>query len=324
MKIMDQNKIKRGTRVLVKTCGNVRRGDRVLILADRLTKKVGERIYDIAVDMADTKLLYLPLAKMHGEEPPRLIAAEMSKATVIFCVTTFSLAHTKARKNATDRGARFLSLPDYSLNLLGRPSLNIDFVKNAKTAQIIKKIFDSSEKITVTTQAGTNIDMVTKKRKGNYCPGFCFLPGSLGSPPDVETNIPPIEEKSNGIIVVDGSVPCKEIGLIKDKIIIEVKRGVISNIAPRAGQAKIIKKIFSQDPARKVLAEFGIGLNPKARLCGIMLEDEGCLGTVHFGFGSNSSIGGKNKVNFHLDCVIRKPSVLVDDTLILSNGRIVV
>ena len=43
-----------------------------------------------------------------------------------------------------------------------------------------------------------------------------------------------------------------------------------------------------------------------------MLEDEGCAGTIHLGFGSNATIGGRNEVAFHLDFVVRRPSVWID------------
>ena len=54
-------------------------------------------------------------------------------------------------------------------------------------------------------------------------------------------------------------------------------------------------------PKSHVLGEFGIGLNPLAELTGVMLEDEGCLGTIHFGFGSNSnSIGSSHNRTTYL------------------------
>ena len=69
-----------------------------------------------------------------------------------------------------------------------------------------------------------------------------------------------------------------------------------------------------------MLGEIGFGLNPKAKLTGHMLEDEGCLGTVHFGFGSNTALGGMNQVPFHLDMIVRNLTVSVDDQLILKQG----
>jgi aminopeptidase len=69
-----------------------------------------------------------------------------------------------------------------------------------------------------------------------------------------------------------------------------------------------------------VLADLGLGLNPRARLSGRMLEDEGCAGTAHLGFGSNATIGGRNLVAFHLDFVIRRPNVWIDGSLAVREG----
>ena len=50
----------------------------------------------------------------------------------------------------------------------------------------------------------------------------------------------------------------------------------------------------------------GFGLNNKAKISGNMLEDEGVYGSIHFGFGSNITFGGKIKTSFHLDIWDRK------------------
>ena len=55
-----------------------------------------------------------------------------------------------------------------------------------------------------------------------------------------------------------------------------------------------------------------------------MLPDEGALGTVHIGIGANSTIGGTNSVPFHLDHIIREPTLLLDDRVILNEGEIVI
>jgi len=50
--------------------------------------------------------------------------------------------------------------------------------------------------------------------------------------------------------------------------------------------------------------------------------DEGTRGTIHFGFGSNSTVGGVNAVPFHFDMVFRSPSMRVGNVLIVEDGKI--
>lgn len=71
------------------------------------------------------------------------------------------------------------------------------------------------------------------------------------------------------------------------------------------------------------VAELGIGLNPKAKIIGLVLEDEKVLGTVHIALGNNLSFGGDNDVPLHLDGVILKPDIYVDGKKIMSRGKFV-
>jgi aminopeptidase len=71
------------------------------------------------------------------------------------------------------------------------------------------------------------------------------------------------------------------------------------------------------------IAEFGIGINPEARLIGNVLEDEKVGGTVHIALGDNSTFGGDVIAGIHLDGIITKPRIFVDDEeFILSNFSI--
>mgnify|MGYP004530696953 CR=1 FL=1 len=71
------------------------------------------------------------------------------------------------------------------------------------------------------------------------------------------------------------------------------------------------------------MGEFGIGFNDLATICGNMLIDEGTKGCIHFGMGSNWTIGGANKVAFHLDFVMKDATVFVDDTKIIERGVLI-
>lgn len=56
------------------------------------------------------------------------------------------------------------------------------------------------------------------------------------------------------------------------------------------------------DEEARIIGELGIGLNPGAKLSGILLEDEKALKTVHIAFGNNENMDGvQNKSITHRD-----------------------
>jgi leucyl aminopeptidase (aminopeptidase T) len=321
---MEENR-KRGAEILVGTCAGLRRGEKAYVLCDSATEPVADYVFEQCrrkTEMVRRDVL-APL-RMHGERPPERVGESMAWADVVFCLTSVSLAHTEERKKATDGGTRFLSLPDYSLDLLAGESLLFDFRGVVPLARALAQTLDRGSEVRVTSDSGTDVRFLIAERKANVCPGVCLNPGDLGSPPDAEVNIAPREDSAEGAIVVDGSVPCREIGALRgDSLTLQVAGGGVFRIDGEGENPSVLEGIFKQagSAAARTLGEFGVGLNPKARLTGRMLEDEGCAGTVHFGFGSNATIGGRNRVAFHLDFVIMRPSVSVDGARIMTSGR---
>ncbi|CCO23221.1 aminopeptidase [Maridesulfovibrio hydrothermalis] len=308
---------------LLQNCAGLKSNEKVLIITDTETEKVGKAIAEESEKMAETNCISLPSMNMHGQEPTPEVADLMLKHDVVLGLTRKSLAHTKARFNATQNGSRFLSLPDYSLELLNHKALSFNFRLLAEEANRFAIALTKAEKCKVTTSKGTDISFNLKSRVANSCPGFACNPGELASPPDSEVNIAPLESETNGVIVVDGSIPCDEIGTLNSPITITITDGYISNF--EGEKSDVLRKLFKDTghQSSKILGELGFGLNPNADLCGIMLVDEGCRGTVHFGFGSNNTIGGKNYAPIHLDMVIKSPTVILDTIIIVKNGNII-
>ena len=137
--------------------------------------------------------------------------------------------------------------------------------------------------------------------------------------PAGEVFIAPLENKTNGTIIVDASVG--GLGKVDKNIKIIVKDGFIDNIA--GGKiSDAFKKLLKNKLYRNV-AELGIGTNPKAKIIGNVLEDEKASGTCHIAFGNNKHFGGKVDVPFHVDVVIRKPTIYADGFLIMEDGKII-
>jgi 2,5-dihydroxypyridine 5,6-dioxygenase len=311
---------------LLVSCGALEPGETVAVVADDVTADIAVLFAERAEKFgAKVTFCKMDAAGMHGAEPPPGVANAMFASRLIIGLTTMSLAHTAARKRATDNGSRYLSMPDYSWGLLSDPSLRVDFAAATNEVERVADILSKGRYIHVTAPGGTDIEIEIDGRLGNACPGTVPKPGMLGSPPDIEANVAPLENGSNGRVVVDGSIPCREIGLLKAPIELDVSDGRIISINGAREIVDTLEGMFlAAGEKSRVLAECGIGLNRAAKLQGNMLTDEGAFGCVHFGFGSNSTIGGANQIPFHLDFVFREASFSVDGTPVMKNGDFVV
>lgn len=308
---------------LLNECGSLRHNEKLLILCDQTTKFFAESFYLASKKTtAHASLVEVPLAQRHGQDPPENISAMMLDADLIMCLCQFSLAHTKARIEAGKRSARFLSMPCYTWELLSDEALTVSYKELAPTCRTIADMFTVGSRVRVQTAKGTDITLRCEDRVGNYCPGFVEKAGDLGSPPDIEANVSPTEGQSNGKVTIDGSITCPELGLLKDNVEITVEDGLIVKFESNNKEyVRILDEMFgAPNSKRRVLAECGIGLNPKAQLTGSMLTDEGAVGCMHFGFGSNYTVGGQNEVDFHLDFVFRHATMTIDDKLVIENG----
>ena len=314
---------KKAIRNLLFNCASLRASDRVLILCDPLTRNIADAFYSIEAKYSyEIVILEIPLLSNHGSEPPAYAADLMQTATVIISLCTYSLAHSRARIDANGAGARFLSLPLYNWDLLDDLSLQIDFKSQANIVRVVTDVFTQGKAVHVTSLAGTDIHLDITDRIGNYCPGFVQNPGDLGSPPDIESNVSPIEDASDGIVVVDGSITHPSLGLLDSPIKLSIRHGrIVEFSGENQIHVTVLEEMFdAQDSLRRILAECGVGLNPKAKLTGNMLTDEAALGCMHFGFGSNHTVGGKNKVDFHLDFVFQRATLEVDGRILLKEG----
>ena len=310
---------------IIERCGNFSLFERTVIVFDAQTKAVANCFSEAAQLLGGTVFLVeTPIAEVHGEEPSAAAAEAILNADLVLGLRDKSMAHTNARLAMTKNGGRYLSLPDYTLELLVDPSIQVDYAAQLENVLAIADALTKGSKINVVTEAGTDIQMDTSGRFGNCCPGFVKNKGDIGSPPDIEANISPLENSANGVVVVDGSIPLTDFGLLQKPITLDIKDGKISDISGNQRDVDKLKILFAShgDSKSRVLAECGVGLNPAATLTGVMLTDEGSLGTIHFGFGSNSTVGGINEIAFHVDFVCRAATMSVDGNVIIQNGHI--
>ena len=294
-----------GAERLVDHCAHVRDGERVAVIAEQDTRAVAEYLADVIRQRTEhLRLEVVPPLPIHGAPPPAHVGETFAWADVLFGLTRSSMAHTAERKRATDRGTRYLSLPDYSLEQLAAPSLAFDFASAVPVARQLKQTLDRGRRVRVTTEAGTEVQFAS--RDGRRMP----LPASAGAGlARLAAGRRDAHRPGRGV-----RRGCRgggrEYPVPRDRLACEP--GPVDNPGRRhcggrgtGGGDTQRRARPGRAPEGRFLAEFGVGLNPEAQLTGRMLDDEGCAGTIHFGFGSNATIGGRTSVPFHLDFVVK-------------------
>jgi len=313
----------RAAGIAVKDCMGIKPDEKVLIITDEPCRKIGYALWEAAKGLgADAIIAEIAPRESNGEEPPSPVDELMKLMDVILIPTSKSLSHTDARRNACKAGVRIATLPGITEDMMIR-TLNADYNSIAEKSIKIGEIITTGSEVIVTSEKGTNITMDVMGRDGLPDTGMNHEAGSFSNLPAGEAYVAPLEGKSNGVVVIDGSMA--GVGILEDEVItIKVEDGYATDISGGPG-ARTLYSIM--EPFGKLafnLAELGIGTHDKALITGNVLEDEKAIGTVHIAFGDNKSMGGVIRVASHLDGVITEPTVTVDGKIIMERGELLI
>jgi leucyl aminopeptidase (aminopeptidase T) len=197
-------------------------------------------------------------------------------------------------------------MPLFDAEMLTGP-MTIDVKKMANKTIAMAKKLSNVHTAEITTSDGTNLRFSLKGRAGHADTGILIKDGSMSNLPAGEAYIAPVEGTAEGTLVARFSQTRK----LKKPLIFEIEKGIIIKISGEKKARERLEQIFDKFSNARILAEFGIGTNEKAKRPDNILEAEKILGTIHIAFGDNSTFGGENKVPFHEDFVIFKPTVIL-------------
>jgi len=316
-------------RSVIRTCLQVRREEDVLVITDPETAEVGQSLYEEAARVTDRILLVMmPPTQKPGKEPPLPVADIMRKNRVIIIATKDSLTHTRARQQATREGARIVSMPGIGRGSFEKGGMTADYNALQKEISAMGVLFRRKRRVRVSSPSGTDIEFLTGGRWVLEDNGVCNRPGQIANLPAGKVFVYPKEGSMNGTIVVDGSW---EGILLEEPLSLTIEKGVVANIsggdiADEIEESFEMAKTGVRSSMKDLIwtvAEFGFGMNPKAsELVGNRVEDLVMRGGAYFGFGDNTHLGGSARVGIHQRGTIRGPEVLLEETALISAGKI--
>jgi len=319
------------SKIVCNICMEIRRHESVLIIADSSTIAIGQSLHNIASKISHRVLLIvMPMTKYHGEEPPETVAELMRHQNVIIAPTKFSITHTRACFSACKEGARVATMPNINLDMYARGAITANFIEIKKDITRITDKLKRRRIVNVSTKNGTDVSFeIDSKKWIKEDSGICNRPGMVTNLPAGKIFIMPKESTMNGTIVVDGSFDSI---LLTEPLVMKVENGFVVEMTG-GEEADKIRKIFEsaasklkQKDMRNVwnVAQFGFGINPKAKLVGNVLEDEKALGTCYFAIGDNTSIGGNIKSGILISGVVESPNVSVDTLKVMKEGNLLI
>ena len=224
-------------------------------------------------------------------------------------------------KKKNHRFVSAMSLGDLNTDKINQivDPMDISYKPFQANHEKLRKLFDQTDEIHITTGAGTDFYYNIKGIEGISADGNYTFPGTGGNLPAGEVYAPPNGKRIEGKIVIDGSSRVQNGTILaKEPITLKVHDGNITEISG-GEEAKELENtlnwaasVAKHPGSVRRICELGIGLNPKAKIVGATIVDDKVLGTAHVGIGSNYWFGGNIYAIIHLDQVFRNPKIEFD------------
>ena len=287
--------------------------DRVLVVQDPKCEKCSEAFFEAArAEGCDTTAYVLPNYGRPLKTMPEDMAATVEGQDVVINVMSGSSDEVPFRIEwltlLEERGLRVGHSPNIHEDMMDGGPMDVDYGLMVDQAERLITAFANVASVRITTPGGSDIALEIDGRR--------FVTDVKITDTDRGCNLPcgevycaPVENGANGVVVADGSIGGE--GPPPFPVTLEVESGRVTTVrcADQRWQERITQLLDTDDGARTI-AELGIGLNPKARLVGVMLEDEKAYRTAHIAFGSNIGFpGGVNESTTHIDYLVHRPTI---------------
>jgi leucyl aminopeptidase (aminopeptidase T) len=296
----------------------MKKGEQFLLVTDKHKLEIAEALAFWAKKVEAETTTYLMTETLRPiTEPTALFRLLCTKASAMAYMLDARMEEKPFRGYMVKAGvasSRICMMPGLTTDMMER-LVNIDFHELDRFGQrLVEKLVDSRE-IVVENAEGTHIEFSVEGRNWKNDNGDISQKGMHGNLPAGEIFTAPVEESFNGKLVIS---------LIDDQLgrgVMEFARGRLVGYEG-SGVEKIVTHI-GEDESGKIIGEFGIGTNPKAKICPNMLEAEKAYGTAHFAIGDSYGIG-INISPHHYDALVDKVSIRSNGKYIIRDGEFLV
>ncbi len=294
MSLIKKDKSRTPSQVVIEDVVKVKKGERVLIIANPATSEIAQDLYAASCDSgAVTTLMYQPDKTSFDNANPEVLAAIASEPEVCFSISNIKLGKdpaATANPYTTEDGQKYTHIFDYLLD--GKKSMRgawtpgitpdmmnrtaaIDYKELQSRCAVLTEIFKNAVSVRVTAPAGTDLIIPVNGRALLSDDGDFSKPGTGGNIPAGEVFISPVvggsqlkaedgtvlEQQSDGCegtIVYDGSMTFSDgDSILETPITCKVSAGYVTEITGGAEARRLLKTIVEAELRPFVLEKEG-------------------------------------------------------------------
>lgn len=293
----------------------LKEGEQFLLVTDKHKMDIAEALAFWAKKAGAETTTYLMTETLRPiNEPTTLFRMLCVKASALAYMLDARMEEKPFRGYMVKAGvsnSRICMMPGLTRDMMER-LVNIDFHELNVLGKRIVDLMADAEDVVVENGEGTHVSFSVKGRSWKNDNGNISQKGMHGNLPAGEVFTAPVEESFNGNLIIS---------LIDDQL----GRGVMEFAEGRLvgckgeGVEKVLAHI-GEDETGKIIGEFGIGTNPKAKICPNMLEAEKAFGTAHFAIGDSYGLGC-NTSPHHYDALVDNVTIRTRGEYILRDGK---
>lgn len=310
---VDPARLAKAAETIIEECFGVRSGESVVVVGDPATRDVTEALWEASRRHTSDAVAMTMEEHLDGE-PPVPVASALAASDVFVVPLKGSMSHTKARKEANERGARGATLPGVTAEMLAR-TMAVDVHAMRARGAAVADLLTKADAAHLTCARGTDVHFDLAGRDGVIDDGDLTAKHAFGNLPSGEGAIAPLN--GHGRIAVMSVTPA---GILPEPMMLTVEDGRLA-AAEGPHSSQFLELLHAKGPQATNLAELGVGTNDAAVLTGNVLEDEKVVGTSHVAFGASDGFGGTVYAPIHRDVMVFDATLDIGDTRVLDDGR---
>ncbi len=263
---------------------------------------------------------------VQGLEP---VIAALAGSTMVVDCTVEGMLHAPELPRILKGGARLMMISNEHPEVLERLIPDPDLTPKVKAGI---KMLTAADRMTVRSEAGTDLTVDLADTRGAGVWGYCDRPGQVAHWPGGLVLCCPKAGTVNGTLVMDeGDVNLTFKRYLESPITFQIEDDYVTDIAGQGVDADLFREYIAAwgDREAYAVSHVGWGMNPAARWDALTMYDKRDIngtelrafaGNFLYSTGANET--AKRYTLGHFDLPVRNCTIGLDDEVIVENGRL--